>query len=51
MFTIKFLDGTPVPNTYMDSLSALLSGVAESDPGELGEVEIADELVEVKNVV
>lgn len=42
MFTMKFMDGTPVPEDYKKMVSNLVRAAAIADPGEEGEIEMAN---------
>jgi hypothetical protein len=43
-FQMKFLDGSPVPESYSMQLSKLLSEAMDNDPGEFGEADYYAEL-------
>lgn len=42
MFAMKFMDGTPVPADYQRMVSNLVRAAAIADPGEEGEIEMAN---------
>lgn len=39
-YKMKFLDGTPVPESYARAVAKLVREAANGDPGEEGEAEV-----------